>query len=340
MAITQWQSPTGAVVGPQEPLGPRKVTRRPGRISSRLADRVFLVLAGTFAALVVVLVVLIAFELARSSGLAWDTFGLGFLTNTKWDPVARRFGALPYIYGTIVSSLLALIIGAPLGLGAAIFLTELAPRWMRPPVSFLIEMLASIPSVVYGLWALFVLVPIVRGIIEPALGSTLGQVLPLFQGPPYGVGMLSAGLVLAIMILPTIAAISRDVLLAVPREQREGLLALGATRWEVISTVVLPYARVGILGAVILGLGRALGETMAVTMVIGNRGEISPSLFALSDTMASVIANQFTEASYPLYLSALVELGLVLFGVTIILNVIARWLVWQVSGSANARRSA
>jgi phosphate transport system permease protein len=311
-----------------------------GWLSARVGDRVFLGVAGLFAAAVLALVVLIAFELARSSTLAWDTFGLGFLTSTRWDPVARRFGALPYIYGTIVSSLLALIIGTPLGLGAAIFLSELAPRWMKTPVSFLIEMLASIPSVVYGLWALFVLVPIVRQFIEPPLGSTLGQALPLFQGPPYGVGMLSAGLVLAMMILPTIAAISRDVLLAVPREQREGLLALGATRWEVISTVVLPYARAGILGAVILGLGRALGETMAVTMVIGNRGEISASLFALADTMASVIANQFTEASYPLYLSALVELGLVLFGVTILLNVIARWLVWRVSGGAGARRSA
>jgi phosphate transport system permease protein len=305
-----------------------------------MADRAFVGVAGLFAAAIVALVLLIAFELARSSTLAWDTFGLGFLTSTRWDPVARRFGALPYIYGTIVSSLLALVIGAPLGLGAAIFLSELAPRWMRTPVSFLIEMLASIPSVVYGLWALFVLVPIVRELIEPALKNTLGQALPLFQGPPYGVGMLSAGLVLAIMILPTIAAISRDILLAVPREQREGLLALGATRWEVISTVVLPYARAGILGAVILGLGRALGETMAVTMVIGNRGEISASLFALADTMASVIANQFTEASYPLYLSALVELGLVLFGVTILLNVIARWLVWRVSGGAAARRPA
>ncbi|MBV9173752.1 MAG: phosphate ABC transporter permease subunit PstC [Chloroflexi bacterium] len=327
MTVTHWQSS-------------RAVAARQGRgwVSARVADRAFVGIAGLFAAGIVGLVLLIAFELARSSTLAWDTFGVQFLTSTRWDPVARRFGALPYIYGTIVSSLLALLIGAPLGLGAAIFLSELAPRWMRAPVSFLIEMLASIPSVVYGLWALFVLVPIVRQLIEPALGDTLGRVLPLFQGPPYGVGMLSAGLVLAIMILPTIAAISRDVLLAVPRDQREGLLALGATRWEVISTVVLPYARAGILGAVILGLGRALGETMAVTMVIGNRGEISGSLFALADTMASVIANQFTEASYPLYLSALVELGLVLFGVTILLNVIARWLVWRVSGGTVVRR--
>jgi phosphate transport system permease protein len=329
MAATHW--PTG-----------RAVTARRGRgwLSGRIADRIFLGLAGLFAAGMVGLVLLIVVELARGSGLAWDTFGLAFITSTKWDPVARRFGALPYVYGTVVSSLLALIIGAPLGLGAAIFLSELAPRWMRTPMSFLIEMLASIPSVVYGLWALFVLVPIVRQIVEPALGNTLGQVLPLFQGPPYGVGMLSAGLVLAIMILPTIASISRDVLLAVPREQREGLLALGATHWEVISTVVLPFARAGILGAVILGLGRALGETMAVTMVIGNRGELSPSLFALADTMASVIANQFTEASYPLYLSALVELGLVLFGVTIVLNILARWLVWRVNGGTAMRRTA
>ncbi|HEX8967634.1 MAG TPA: phosphate ABC transporter permease subunit PstC [Chloroflexota bacterium] len=326
MAVTHW------------PAGGALKTRGRGWLSSRIADRAFLGLAGLFAAGVVGLVLLIAFELARSSALAWDSFGLAFITTTRWDPVARKFGALPYIYGTIVSSLLALVIGAPVGVGAAVFLSELAPRWMRTPVSFLIEMLASIPSVVYGLWALFVLVPVVRQVIEPALGNTLGQVLPLFQGPPYGVGMLAAGLVLAIMILPTIAAISRDVLLAVPREQREGLLALGATRWEVISTVVLPYARAGILGAVILGLGRALGETMAVTMVIGNRGAISPSLFALADTMASVIANQFAEASYPLYLSALVELGLVLFGVTIMLNVVARWLVWRVNGGGALRR--
>jgi phosphate transport system permease protein len=233
--------------------------------------------------------------------------------------------------------LLALVIGAPIGIGTAVFLSELAPAWMRTPISFLVEMLASIPSVVLGLWALFTLVPVVRETVEPVLGGSLGLFIPLFSGPPYGVGMLSAGLVLAIMILPTIAAISRDVLSAVPREQREGLLALGSTRWEMISTVVLPYARAGIAGSCILGLGRALGETMAVTMVIGNRPQISPSLFSLADTMASVLANQFTEAAYPLYVSTLVELGLLLFCITVVMNVLARLLIWRVQGSMGGR---
>lgn len=280
----------------------------------------------------VALVAVILIELWIGSNLSRQAFGLRFLVSTVWDPIRRVFGAAPYIFGTVVTSIIALIIAGPIGVGAAVFLAELAPRRLQGPVSFLIEMLAAIPSVIYGLWALFVLVPIIQTVIEPALRSALGF-LPLFQGPAYGPGILAASLILAIMILPTIAAISRDVLLTVPRDQREALLALGATRWEVISMVVLPYGRSGVFGAMILGLGRALGETMAVTMVIGNRGQITSSLFALGDTMASVIANQFTEAGYPLYLSSLVELGLLLFAVTVLLNVAARLLVWRVGGS-------
>lgn len=290
-----------------------------------------LVALGTIA-----LVLLIAFELWTGSASARQAFGLHFLTSTTWDPVHQQFGALPYIFGTVVTALLALIIAGPLGVGTAIFLTELAPPRLRTPVSFLVEMLAAIPSVVYGLWGLFILVPLIRTYVEPALGSSLGF-LPLFQGPPYGVGLLAASLILVIMILPTIAAISRDIIRTVPHDQREALLALGGTRWEVISRVVLPYSRSGIIGALILGLGRALGETMAVTMVIGNRGEVTSSLFALGDTMASVIANQFTEASGNLYIASLVELGLILFGVTVLLNVLARLLVWRIAGSSGPR---
>ena len=293
-------------------------------------DRIFRWVVTGFAVAILLLVFAIAFEMIDSSMLSIRTFGFGFLTGTTWDPVFEQFGALPFVYGTLVSSLIALLIGGPIALGAAIYLAELAPDWLRNPLSFLVELLAAIPSVVYGLWGIFVLSPILRTAVEPFLASTLGF-LPLFQGPAYGFGMLAGGLVLAIMIIPTIAAVSRDVMRAVPNTQREALLAIGGTRWEMIRTVVLPYARSGIIGAVILGLGRALGETMAVTMVIGNRPEISGSLFAPSYTMASVIANEFTEATYNLYLGALVEIGLVLFGVTLLLNGVARVLVWRVA---------
>ncbi len=264
-------------------------------------------------------------------------FGWRFLVTSTWDPVAQRFGALPLVYGTVVSSLLALLIAVPLGIGTAVYLAEVAPLWIRPPISFLIELLAAVPSVVYGLWGLFVLVPWLRAYVQPALGATLGF-LPLFQGPPYGVGMLAAGLILALMIVPFIIAVGREVLLAVPNTQREAALALGATRWETTRLAVLRYARSGLVGAILLGLGRALGETMAVTMVIGNRPEISASLFAPGYTMASLIANEFTEATSDLYLSALVEVGLLLFLVTVIVNALARLLIWSVGGAVKEVR--
>jgi phosphate transport system permease protein len=276
--------------------------------------------------------------------LVWESweairaFGFAFLVTSHWDPVAGEFGALPFIYGTVVSSALALLIAVPLSLGAAIFLAELAPSWIRPPISFLIEMLAAVPSVVYGLWGIFVLVPWLRDWVQPGLGRTLGF-LPLFQGPPYGIGMLAAGIILSIMVVPYITSVSREVLLAVPGAQREAALGLGATRWETTRMAVLRYGRSGLVGAVLLGLGRALGETMAVTMVIGNRPEIAASLFAPGYTMASVLANEFTEATSDLYVSALVEIGLLLLVVTVVVNGLARLLVWSVGGPVRGRRA-
>jgi phosphate transport system permease protein len=305
--------------------------------SSRSADRAFETVTLIFAGMVVLLVLLIGAELWRGSAAARNAFGLGFLTSRTWDPVAEQFGALPYIYGTLITALVATLIAAPIGIGTAVFLVELAPRWLRAPVGFLVEMLAAIPSVIYGLWALFVLVPIVRTDIEPFLADHFAFTT-LFDGPTYGVGFLSASLVLTIMILPTITAISQAVLHTVPPGQRDGAYGLGATRWEVIWGITLPYARNGIAGAIILGLGRALGETMAVTMVIGNRAQISRSLFSTGDTMASVIANQFVEASYKLYESALIEIGLILFSVTVLLNLLARLLVSRLSRDLSGAR--
>jgi len=264
-------------------------------------------------------------------------FGLSFVTGQEWDPVKEAFGALPFIYGTLLSSLVGMFIAVPLGIGAAIYLAELAPFWARAPIGFLIELLAAVPSVVYGLWGIFVLAPFLRSWVEPLLGGTLGF-LPLFQGPPYGVGMLAAGIILSIMTVPFIATVSREVLLAVPNTQREAALALGATRWETTWIAVLRYGRSGLVGAVLLGLGRALGETMAVTMVIGNRPEISASLFAPGYTMASVLANEFTEATSDVYLSALVYVGLLLLVVTVMVNAAARLLVWTVGGSVKGIR--
>ena len=294
-------------------------------------DRVFRRLTRWAALSLVVIVLGLAAVMVRAALPSIHAFGWSFLATSKWNPVTEVFGALPLIYGTLVSSFLALLIAVPLGLGAAIFLAELAPMWIRPPVAFLIELLAAIPSVVYGLWGIFVLAPVLRNWVEPALGSTLGF-LPLFQGPPYGVGMLAAGIILAIMVLPFIVAVSREVLLAVPNTQREAALALGATRWEATRLAVLRYGRSGLIGAILLGLGRAIGETMAVTMVIGNRPEIAVSLFAPGYTMASMIANEFTEATTDLYLSALVEVALLLFVITVIVNAAARLLVWSVGG--------
>jgi phosphate transport system permease protein len=314
-------------------LPPRAVSR--GR--SGLGDRVYrtLILASVW--VVLLLAAGLVAALGWESWAAIRAFGLRFLITSHWDPVAGEFGALPFIYGTLVSSLLALLIAVPLSLGAAIFLAELAPAWIRPPVAFLIEMLAAVPSVVYGLWGIFVLVPWLRDWVQPALGRTLGF-LPLFQGPPYGIGMLAAGLILSIMIVPYITSVSREVLLAVPGSQREAALGLGATRWETTRIAVLRYGRSGLIGAILLGLGRALGETMAVTMVIGNRPEVSISLFAPGYTMASVLANEFTEATSDLYVSALVEIGLLLLVVTVLVNGLARLLVWSVGGPARGAR--
>ncbi len=295
-------------------------------------DPLFQAIMRTIAVGFVVLMAAIVVALVVKSLPAVRSFGWRFVVGTNWDPVTESFGALPFIYGTLVSSALALLIAVPLGIGAAVFLAELAPFWLRAPIGFLIELLAAIPSVVYGLWGIFVLAPLLRTWVQPALGAALGF-LPLFQGLPYGVGMLAAGIILAIMVVPFIATVGREVLLAVPRTQREAALALGATRWETTRIGVLRYGRSGLVGAVLLGLGRALGETMAVTMVIGNRPEIAASLFAPGYTMASVLANEFTEATSDLYLSALVEIGLVLLVLTIVVNALARLLVWSVGGA-------
>jgi phosphate transport system permease protein len=299
---------------------------------SRAGDRVYRGAITFFAACIPVLLLLVAWEVFTAAWPALSRFGLEFVTSSEWDPVAGIYGAAPAIYGTVVSSIIALVVATPLALGVAIFLSEFAPSWLRQPVAFLVDLLAAVPSVVYGLWGIFVLIPLLRTTVVPFFRDTLHLgATPLFSGPNYGPSMLAAGLILAVMVLPYISAVSREVLLAVPRSQREAALALGATRWEVIWDAVLPYARTGILGGVILGLGRALGETMAVTMLIGNRHEISSSLLAPGYTMASMIANQFTEATDDMHLSALMAVGAVLLVVTLIVNALARWLVWRVA---------
>ena len=303
------------------------------RIVSR-GDRLYRTGLTTLALLLPLLLFFIVSELVVGSLPAVKQFGLGFLTKSTWDPVAGQFGALPLIFGTIYSSLVAMVIAVPLALGAAIFLTEFAPRWLRTPVGTLIELLAGVPSVIYGLWGLFVLIPLQRDILWPILRPVLSW-LPFFKGPFYGPSVLAGGTILAIMCLPYIAAVSREVLLAVPAPQREAALALGATRWEAVWTVVLPYGRAGIFGAIVLGLGRALGETMAVTMLIGNRHEISLSIVQPGYTIAAAVANEFAEAASSMHLSALVLAGLVLFVITVAVNACARWLIWRVArGSA------
>ncbi len=306
-------------------------------VRRRWGDPAFRSLARGAALSLILLVGAMVVEMVRAAMPSLKAFGWRFLYTSTWDPVAGTFGALPFIYGTLVSSLIALVIAVPLGIGAAIYLAELAPFWIRPPVAFLVELVAAVPSVVFGLWGIFVLAPWLRVWVEPALGAALGF-LPLFQGPPYGVGMLAAGIILAIMIVPFITAVGREVILAVPNTQREAALGLGATRWETTRIAVLRYGKSGLIGAVLLGLGRALGETMAVTMVIGNRPEIALSLFAPGYTMASVIANEFTEATSDLYLGALTEVGLLLFAVTVIVNALARLLVWSVGGAVRGGR--
>ena len=299
---------------------------------SRGPDIAFKWVAAMAAAMIVVLIVLVGFELYWGSRLALAKFGPGFLFSSEWDPVQDKYGALPFIFGTLVSSLLALLIAVPLGIATALFLTELAPIRLRQPIVMAIEMLAAVPSVIFGLWGIFVLVPWLRDYLFVWLKHYLGF-LPLFQGPIYGVSMLAAGIVVAIMILPIITSISREILRSVPNLQREAAYALGATRWEVLKIAVLSYARRGLFGAAVLGLGRALGETMAVTMVIGNRPQISASLFAPGYTLASVIANEFTEATSDLYLNSLFELGLVLLGVAVAVNVVAQIMLKSMTGS-------
>ncbi|MCM2278940.1 MAG: phosphate ABC transporter permease subunit PstC [Oligoflexia bacterium] len=278
----------------------------------------------------------IAFFLFQRAEPAIAKFGWGFFTGSVWDPVQENFGALPAIYGTIVSSFLALLLAAPLSIGTALLLTEVLPRRLASAVGFLVEMLAAVPSVVYGLWGIFVLVPWLRQSLEPALARNLGWI-PLFSGPPYGVGMLAAAIILAIMIAPTITSIAREVFRAIPRQQREAALALGATRWETMRLAVLRSGKAGVFGAAILGLGRALGETMAVTMVIGNRPSISASLLEPAQTLSSVLANEYAEAASDLHLAALVEIGLALFAVTFAVNAFARLFLWRRTLGRSAR---
>ena len=304
-----------------------------------IPDRIFRYAMTGCALAILAVLLLIVYELVSRSGLSWHAFGLKFFAASDWDPVNEKFGALPFIYGTLVSSLVALAIAVPLSVGVAVFTTEMCPKGLRAPLSFFVELLAAIPSVIYGLWAIFVLVPLLGSYVEPFLGKTLGWT-GLFSGTPYGIGMLAAGIILAIMIIPIISAITREVLMVVPQHQREAVLALGATRWEMIRVGVLRNARAGIVGGIILGLGRALGETMAVTMVIGNRPEIAKSLFAPGYSMASVLANEFSEATGDTYLSALVEIGLALFLVTIVMNALARLLVWTVTRGQPAKGAA
>jgi phosphate transport system permease protein len=297
--------------------------------TGNVGDGVFRLLMFAVALLMLLIVVAMILALASHSMLSLRGFGFQFLVGREWDPVKEKFGALAFVFGTIVSSLIALIISVPLSLGIAIFLVEQAPRFLSRPIGFLVELLAAIPSVVYGLWGIFVLAPFLREHVDPFLERWFGW-LPLFRGPITGIGLLTGGVILAIMVTPIISAVVRDVLEAVPDTQREAALALGATKWET-TLVVLANGAPGIAGAIILGLGRAIGETMAVTMVIGNRAEISLSVFHPSYTLASVIANEFTEATGDLYLSALIELGLILFLVTFVVNAIARLLVWRVT---------
>jgi phosphate transport system permease protein len=328
-----------AVHSPEPALAPTDAAPSPireflrKRGSGRIADNSFAAVMLVCACSIFAIVLFIFGILVLHSRPSLVQFGWKFFTRSAWDPVSGDFGALPFIFGTLATSLLALCMAVPLALGVAVFLTELCPRPLRAPISFLTELLAAIPSVVYGLWAVFVLVPLMRNPIGPFLVKTLGWT-GLFSGPNFGVGLLTASIILAIMILPIISSLTRDIMTAVPNSQREAVLALGATRWEMIRIGVLRNSRIGIVGAIMLGLGRALGETMAVTMVIGNHADIGKSLFAPANTLASVIAGEFSEATSDIYLSALIEIGLALFLVTIVVNAIARLMVWAVTRGA------
>jgi phosphate transport system permease protein len=300
------------------------------RLLWRHGDPIFFGLIFLAALLVIVLVLSIGYALWSNSALSREAFGLRFLTTSVWDPTLKQqFGALPYILGTLVTSAVAIVLAVPVSLGAAVFLSEIAPGWLRAPLGLLVELLAAVPSVVYGIWGLFEFIPQVVKPMGEWMSHTLGFI-PFFMGPVYGPSRFAAALILTIMILPTITAISRDVLRAIPNSQREASFALGSTKWEMVSRSLIPYGLSGILGAVILGLGRALGETMAVTMVIGNNLDLSASLLHPGYTMASIIANEFSEATYDLYLHALIEIGLILFVMTLFINLIARLLIWRV----------
>lgn len=333
--IKVWQRP-----GPRpENTGPELVPPGQGVSSAELLaaapsgitmDRVFQFAVTACAVSILGIVGLVLFELVSQSQLSIREFGWKFFTSQSWDPVMGEFGALPFIYGTLVSSFLALLIAVPLGVGVAIFMTEMCPKPLRGFASYLVELLAAIPSVIYGLWGIFILIPLLRTHVQPFLQTRFGW-MGIFDGPLYGVSMLAAGIILAIMIVPFISSITREVMMAVPSAQKEAVLALGSTRWEMISMGVLRNARAGVFGGIILALGRALGETMAVTMLIGNRPEISKSLMQPAYTMASVIANEFTEATEDIFLSALVEIGLVLFLVTVVVNILAQMLIWTIT---------
>jgi phosphate transport system permease protein len=299
--------------------------------AGHFGDSVFKWITLFMALSVFVLIALIGWKLAGGSGIALRQFGWHFLVSSDWDPVNEEFGALPFIFGTVVSSAIALVIAVPLSIATAVYLTELAPLWIRQPLTIFIELLAAVPSVILGLWGIFVMIPWLSAYLFPFLQKTLGF-LPLFQGPIYGPSILAGGIIIAIMIVPIITSVSREILRSVPGLQREAAYALGATRWEVTRIAVLSYAKKGLFGAVILGLGRALGETMAVTMVIGNSPQITKSLFAPGYTLASVVANEFSEATNDTYLSALFEIGLVLLGVTVLVNIFAQLLLKTFAG--------
>lgn len=310
------------------PPQPRWALRGPNT-----GDRAYQIILTALALALPFLLLALLAQLVVSAWPAIVRFGPAFVWTSTWDPVAEVYGAAPMIFGTLASSFIALLIAVPLALGVAIFLTEFAPRWLRQPIAFLVELLAAIPSVVYGLWGIFVLIPFLRAHVVPPLKAVLGWT-PFFQGVFYGNSLLAGGIILAIMVVPYIAAVSREVLLAVPASQREAALAMGATRWEAVRSAVLPYGRAGIIGAVILGLGRALGETMAVTMLIGNRHDIGLSVLQPAYTMAAAIANEFSEATTDMYLAALFEVGLILFVITVTVNALARLLIWRVARGA------
>jgi phosphate transport system permease protein len=341
--LLRFQAPAPVVTGKGQPalvtpLTAPRIELHSSKVS-KFVDYVFRYSLLICSASIIAVMFLFFYELTSRSKLSIARFGFGFFVGKTWDPVAGDFGAMPFIYGTLISSLVALVLAVPLAVGVSVFITELCPRYLRGIISFTVELLAAIPSVIYGLWGVFVLAPILRNDVQPWLVKYFGWT-GLFEGPAYGIGMLAAGIILAIMIIPIIASITREVLVAVPQSQREAVLALGATRWEMVRMAVLRNARVGIMGGIILGLGRAIGETMAVTMLIGNRPQIAKSLFAPGYTMASVIANEFSEATDDLYLSALVEIGLVLLIVTVIVNACARLLVWSITGGRSARSNA